>query len=308
MATCLRRDGNAMKNTQVANDIIPHEDALSRAMREAGRFPLLTSEEEQLVSRRWRDNRDPKAMETLVQSHLRLVAKIARGFSGYGLPVADLIAEGHLGLMQAVEKFDPDKGFRFNTYAVWWIRAAIQTYILHNWSLVKMGTTAAQKKLFFNLRRLKAQLTEMEVGDLRPETVKAIAEELNVPEQEVIEMNRRLAATESSLNAEVGEDGDAQMQDFLVDERPSQETLLADRQELTLRRKLLERSLAMLSDRERRILVERRLRENPTTLEELGKEYAVSRERVRQIEARAFEKLQKAMRVAAQAEALPLAA
>ncbi|HZH27119.1 MAG TPA: RNA polymerase sigma factor RpoH [Azospirillaceae bacterium] len=297
-----------MKNTQVANDIIPHEDALSRAMREAGRFPLLTSEEEQLVSRRWRDNRDPKAMETLVQSHLRLVAKIARGFSGYGLPVADLIAEGHLGLMQAVEKFDPDKGFRFNTYAVWWIRAAIQTYILHNWSLVKMGTTAAQKKLFFNLRRLKAQLTEMEVGDLRPETVKAIAEELNVPEQEVIEMNRRLAATESSLNAEVGEDGDAQMQDFLVDERPSQETLLADRQELTLRRKLLERSLAMLSDRERRILVERRLRENPTTLEELGKEYAVSRERVRQIEARAFEKLQKAMRVAAQAEALPLAA
>jgi RNA polymerase sigma-32 factor len=297
-----------MTRTQPANDVIPHEDALSRAMREAGRFPLLSADEEQAAARAWRDARNPKAMERLVQSHLRLVAKIARGYSGYGLPVADLIAEGHLGLMQAVEKFDPDKGFRFNTYAVWWIRAAIQTYILHNWSLVKMGTTAAQKKLFFNLRRLKAQLTEMEQGDLRPETVKAIAEELGVPEQEVVEMNRRLAASESSLNAEVGEDGDAQMQDFLVDERPSQESVLADREELTLRRRLLERGLATLSDRERRILMERRLKENPTTLEELGKEYAVSRERVRQIEARAFEKLQKAMRTAAQAAALPMAA
>jgi RNA polymerase sigma-32 factor len=297
-----------MKMSQPANDVIPHEDALSRAMREASRFPLLTAEEEQTVARAWRDRRDPKAMERLVQSHLRLVTKIARGFSGYGLPVADLIAEGHLGLMQAVEKFDAEKGFRFNTYAVWWIRAAIQTYILHNWSLVKMGTTAAQKKLFFNLRRLKAQLTEMETGDLRPETVRAIATELGVPEQEVVEMNRRLAASESSLNAEVGEDGDAQMQDFLVDERPSQETVLADRQELTLRRKLLDKGLAVLTDRERRILIERRLKENPTTLEELGKEYAVSRERVRQIEARAFEKLQKAMRNAAHEAALPFAA
>jgi RNA polymerase sigma-32 factor len=297
-----------MKMSQPANDVIPHEDALSRAMREAGRFPLLSAQDEQEISRAWRDRRDAKAMERLVQSHLRLVTKIARGFSGYGLPVADLIAEGHLGLMQAVEKFDPDKGFRFNTYAVWWIRAAIQTYILHNWSLVKMGTTAAQKKLFFNLRRLKAQLTEMETGDLRPETVRAIAMELAVPEQEVVEMNRRLAASESSLNAEVGEDGDAQMQDFLVDERPSQETVLADHQELTLRRKLLDKGLAALTDRERRILIERRLKDNPTTLEELGKEYAVSRERVRQIEARAFEKLQKAMRNAAQQIALPFAA
>ena len=297
-----------MKRTQPANDVIPHEDALSRAMREAGRFPLLTTEEEQTVARAWRDNREPRAMERLVQSHLRLVAKIARGFSGYGLPIADLIAEGHLGLMQAVEKFDPDKGFRFNTYAVWWIRAAIQTYILHNWSLVKMGTTAAQKKLFFNLRRLKAQLTEIEQGDLRPETVRHIATELGVPEQEVVEMNRRLAASESSLNAEVGEDGDAQMQDFLIDERPSQESILADRQELEIRRSLLAEGMKILTDRERRILTERRLKENPTTLEELGREYAVSRERVRQIEARAFEKLQKAMRTAALAAQLPMAA
>jgi RNA polymerase sigma-32 factor len=232
-----------------------------------------------------------------VGSHLRLVVKIARGFTGYGLPLADLVAEGNVGLMQAAEKFDPDRGFRFATYAMWWIRASIQEYILHSWSLVKMGTTAAQKKLFFNLRRLKGQMAELDQGDLPPEAVAKIATELDVPESEVIEMNRRLAGSDNSLNAVMGGvDGDSEWLDMLPDESPSQETIVGDRKELRQRREMLDVALKKLNPRERDIIFERRLKDEPSTLEELSHRYAVSRERIRQIEVRAFEKLQRAMR------------
>jgi RNA polymerase sigma-32 factor len=239
-----------------------------------------------------------------VTSHLRLVAKIAMGYRGYGLPMSEVISEGNVGLMQAVKRFDPDKGFRLATYAMWWIRAAIQEYILHSWSLVKIGTTAAQKKLFFNLRRVKGQLKALEEGDLRPETVKEIATRLDVPESDVVDMNRRLAAPDHSLNAPVRMDGEGEWQEWLVDETDSQETMLAESQELGRRQKLLDRALKLLNPRERRILSERRLKDEPTTLEDLSKEFGISRERVRQIEVRAFDKVQRAIRNAALDEKL----
>ncbi len=278
-------------------------DGMSRYSDEVRRFPMLTAEQERELSARWRTRRDPEAARLLVGSHLRYVIKIARGFRGYGLPMEDLIAEGNVGLMQAVEKFDPERGFRLATYALWWIRATIQEYILHNWSLVKMGTTAAQKKLFFSLRTVKARMRALEEGDLSPETVAAIAEELQVSPQEVVDMNRRLTG-DRSLNNVVGAEGGAEWQDLLVDQRPDQEALLGDAQMARLRHSLLEEGLSRLNERERHIVRERRLRDDPPTLEELSKIYSVSRERVRQIEVRAFDKLQKAVRsLAAEREA-----
>jgi RNA polymerase sigma-32 factor len=275
------------------------DTTLVRFVEEAKRFPMLSPEREQELARAWRDAGDREALKHLVGSHLRLVVKIARGFAGYGLPLADLVAEGNVGLMQAAEKFDPDRGFRFATYAMWWIRASIQEYILHSWSLVKMGTTAAQKKLFFNLRKLKGQMQELEQGDLPAEAVTRIATELDVPENEVIEMNRRLAGTDNSLNALMGgagADSDSEWLDMLPDDAPSQETVVGDRRELQQRRLMLDVALKKLNPRERDIIFERRLKDEPSTLEELSHRYAVSRERIRQIEVRAFEKLQRAMR------------
>ena len=271
------------------------EGNLTRYLQEIRKFPMLTAEEELALSKRWRDTEDLEAAHQLVTSHLRLVAKIAMGYRGYGLPIGELISEGNVGMMQAVKRFDPDRGFRLATYAMWWIRAAIQEYILHSWSLVKMGTTAAQKKLFFNLRRLKGQMQAIDDGDLQPEQVTEIARVLAVPEQDVVNMNRRLAAPDNSLNAPVRADGEGEWQDWLVDQSDSQETELADRQELTGRKALLANALKTLNERERHILIERRLKDEPTTLEDLSQQYAISRERVRQIEVRAFEKLQKAM-------------
>lgn len=272
------------------------EGNLSRYLQEIRKFPMLTPEEELELSRRWRDHEDMDAAHKLVTSHLRLVAKIAMGYRGYGLPVGELISEGNVGMMQAVKRFDPDRGFRLATYAMWWIRAAIQEYILHSWSLVKMGTTAAQKKLFFNLRRLKGQMQAIEDGDLKPEQVSKIARMLSVPEQDVVSMNRRLAAPDHSLNAPVRADSEGEWQDWLVDESETQEAALADREELSGRKALLSNALKTLNERERHILIERRLKDNPTTLEDLSQQYGISRERVRQIEVRAFEKLQKAMK------------
>ena len=272
------------------------EGNLSRYLQEIRKFPMLAPEEELSLSHAWRDQEDTAAAHKLVTSHLRLVAKIAMGYRGYGLPVGELISEGNVGMMQAVKRFDPDRGFRLATYAMWWIRAAIQEYILHSWSLVKMGTTAAQKKLFFNLRRLKGQMQAIEDGDLHPEQVAKIARVLAVPEQDVVNMNRRLAAPDHSLNAPVRMDSEGEWQDWLVDEGESQETMLADHEEMSGRKALLTGALATLNDRERHILIERRLKDNPTTLEDLSQQYAISRERVRQIEVRAFEKLQKAMK------------
>jgi RNA polymerase sigma-32 factor len=270
--------------------------SLTRYMQEIRQYPMLAHEEEERLARAWRDNADDKAAHTLVKSHLRLVAKIAMGYRGYGLPVSELISEGNVGMMQAVKRFDPDRGFRLSTYAMWWIRAAIQEYILHSWSLVKMGTTAAQKKLFFNLRRLKGQMQAIEEGDLKPEHVERIAHLLDVPEQDVVNMNRRLSSPDNSLNAPIKLDGEGEWQDWLVDDAESQETVLADREELTGRKALLANAMKTLTDRERHIMAERRLKDNPTTLEDLSQAYNISRERVRQIEVRAFEKLQKAMR------------
>jgi len=278
---------------------IAPEGNLTRYLQEIRKFPMLTPEEELSLSHRWRDQQDMEAAHKLVTSHLRLVAKIAMGYRGYGLPVGELISEGNVGMMQAVKRFDPDRGFRLATYAMWWIRAAIQEYILHSWSLVKMGTTAAQKKLFFNLRRLKGQMQAIDDGDLQPEQVSKIATMLAVPEQDVVNMNRRLAAPDHSLNAPVRMDSEGEWQDWLVDESESQETRLGESQELGLRRDLLEKAMTHLNDRERHILTERRLKENPTTLEDLSQQYGISRERVRQIEVRAFEKLQKAIKSAA---------
>ena len=275
---------------------IAPEGNLSRYLQDIRKFPMLTQEEELALAYRWRDQEDMDAAHKLVTSHLRLVAKIAMGYRGYGLPVGELISEGNVGMMQAVKRFDPDRGFRLATYAMWWIRAAIQEYILHSWSLVKMGTTAAQKKLFFNLRRLKGQMQAIDEGDLSPEQVAKIAHVLAVPEQDVVNMNRRLAAPDNSLNAPVRQDGEGEWQDWLVDDAESQETVIAERQELTGRRQLLANALKTLNERERHILIERRLKDNPTTLEDLSKHYNISRERVRQIEVRAFEKLQKSMK------------
>jgi RNA polymerase sigma-32 factor len=274
------------------------DTTLVRFVEEAKRFPMLNPEREQELAHAWREKGDREALKQLVGSHLRLVVKIARGFTGYGLPLADLVAEGNVGLMQAAEKFDPERGFRFATYAMWWIRAAIQEYILHSWSLVKMGTTAAQKKLFFNLRKLKGQMAELDQGDLSPEAVAKIAAELEVPEAEVIEMNRRLGGADNSLNAMMGSspDSDSEWLDMLPDEGPSQETIIGERKELQQRREMLDVALKKLNPRERDIIFERRLKDEPLTLEELSHRYAVSRERIRQIEVRAFEKLQRAMR------------
>ena len=271
------------------------EGNLSRYLQDIRKYPMLTPEEELELSKRWRDHEDMAAAHKLVTSHLRLVAKIAMGYRGYGLPLGELISEGNVGMMQAVKRFDPDRGFRLATYAMWWIRAAIQEYILHSWSLVKMGTTAAQKKLFFNLRRLKGQMQAIDDGDLQPEQVAKIARVLDVPEQDVVNMNRRLSAPDHSLNAPVRADSEGEWQDWLVDESESQETAIGDREELSGRKALLSSALQTLNERERHILIERRLKDNPTTLEELSQQYNISRERVRQIEVRAFEKLQKAM-------------
>ncbi len=280
------------------------EGNLSRYLQDIRKFPMLEQNEEYMLAKRWREGDDIESAHRLVTSHLRLVAKIAMGYRGYGLPVSELISEGNVGMMQAVKRFDPERGFRLATYAMWWIRAAIQEYILHSWSLVKMGTTAAQKKLFFNLRKLKGQLQAIDEGDLAPEHVTKIADTLNVPEADVVSMNRRLAAPDHSLNAPLRIDGDGEWQDWLVDETESQETTLANSEELGKRRELLAVAMEALNERERHILEERRLKENPTTLEELSQEYGISRERVRQIEVRAFEKLQKAIRNAAIEERL----
>jgi RNA polymerase sigma-32 factor len=280
------------------------EGGLSRYLEEIRKFPMLQPDEEYMLAKRWREHGDTEAAHRLVTSHLRLVAKIAMGYRGYGLPVSELISEGNVGMMQAVKRFDPDRGFRLATYAMWWIRAAIQEYILHSWSLVKMGTTAAQKKLFFNLRKIKGQLKAFEEGDLSPEHVKKIASDLNVPEVDVVNMNRRLRAPDHSLNAPLRVEGEGEWQDWLVDEGPSQEVALAEREELSKRRKLLTQAMTQLNERERHILTERRLRDDPTTLEDLSQQYGISRERVRQIEVRAFDKLQKAIRNAAMEQSL----
>src|SRR5580692_11844960 len=272
---------------------------LALYLREIRKFPLLDPNEEYMLAKSWKEHGDLEAAHKLVTSHLRLVAKIAMGYRGYGLPLADLIAEGNVGMMQAVKRFDHERGFRLATYAMWWIRAAMQEYILHSWSLVKIGTTAAQKKLFFNLRRLKGQLQAIDEGDLSPENLKKIATELDVPEADVVSMNRRLASPDHSLNAPLRSDSEGEWQDWLVDETDSQETKLGERQELGLRRDLLEKAMTHLNERERHILGERRLKDNPTTLEDLSQQYGISRERVRQIEVRAFEKLQKAIKAAA---------
>jgi RNA polymerase sigma-32 factor len=280
------------------------EGNLSRYLQDIRKFPMLEADQEYMLAKRWREDDDIDSAHQLVTSHLRLVAKIAMGYRGYGLPLSELISEGNVGMMQAVKRFDPERGFRLATYAMWWIRAAIQEYILHSWSLVKMGTTAAQKKLFFNLRKLKGQMQAIEEGDLAPEQVAKIAETLNVPEVDVVNMNRRLAAPDHSLNAPLRIDGDGEWQDWLVDESDSQETTLAEKEEFEKRRSLLTAAMETLNQRERHILEERRLKDGPTTLEELSQVYGISRERVRQIEVRAFEKLQKAIRNAAIEEKL----
>jgi RNA polymerase sigma-32 factor len=275
--------------------ILTAESGLSRYLEEIRRFPMLEPQEEYMLAKRWREHGDTEAAHKLVTSHLRLVAKIAMGYRGYGLPIGEVISEGNVGLMQAVKRFDPDKGFRLATYAMWWIRAAIQEYILRSWSLVKMGTTAAQKRLFFNLRKAKSRISALEEGDLRPEQVKEISTRLGVTEREVIDMNRRLAG-DASLNSPIRNDVDSgEWQDWLVDEHEDQEATLVANEELDNRRAALKNALGVLNDRERRIFEARRLADEPITLEELADEFGVSRERVRQIEVRAFEKVQQAV-------------
>jgi RNA polymerase sigma-32 factor len=276
--------------------VLSGEASLNRYLAEIRKFPLLTAEQEYMLAKRYQEHQDSAAAAQLVTSHLRLVAKIAMGFRGYGLPVSELISEGNIGLMQGVKKFDPERGFRLATYAMWWIRASIQEFILRSWSLVKMGTTASQKKLFFNLRRMKNNLEAFEDGDLKPADVTKIATDLGVSEDDVVSMNRRMAmGGDTSLNVPMGEDGDSQWQDLLGDDGPLQDERVAEAQERTQRHALLNEALDQLNDRERHILTERRLTDDPKTLEDLSQEYGVSRERVRQIEVRAFEKLQKAM-------------
>jgi RNA polymerase sigma-32 factor len=288
--------------------LITAESGLTRYLEEIRRFPMLEPQEEYMLAKSWREHGDREAAHRLVTSHLRLVAKIAMGYRGYGLPISEVISEGNVGLMQAVKRFEPDKGFRLATYAMWWIKAAIQEYILRSWSLVKMGTTANQKKLFFNLRKAKSRISALDEGDMRPDQVKLIAKRLGVTEQDVIDMNRRLGG-DASLNAPIREDGDSgEWQDWLMDDRDSQESTLAESEEMDNRRAALSDALAVLNERERRIFEARRLTDEPVTLEDLAEEFGVSRERVRQIEVRAFEKVQKAVknRVAAM-EAPPAA-
>ncbi len=275
--------------------VLSGENGLSRYLNEIRRFPMLEPEEEYMLAKRWREHEDPAAAHKLVTSHLRLVAKIAMGSRGYGLPIGEVISEGNVGLMQAVKRFEPERGFRLATYAMWWIRASIQEYILRSWSLVKMGTTASQKKLFFNLRKAKSQISALEEGDLRPDQVEKIATRLGVTEKDVIDMNRRMSG-DASLNAPLREEGEGEWQDWLVDDSASQENLLVDRQETDNRLGALRLALGVLNDRERRIFEARRLAEDPVTLEELSGEFDISRERVRQIEVRAFEKVQAAVK------------
>jgi RNA polymerase sigma-32 factor len=284
------------------------EQSLNRYLAEIRKFPVLTAEQEYMLAKRYQEHEDPEAAAQLVSSHLRLVAKIAMGYRGYGLPVADLISEGNVGLMQGVKKFEPDRGFRLATYAMWWIKASIQEFILRSWSLVKMGTTAAQKKLFFNLRRMKKQLEAYEDSDLTPEDVTRIATGLGVPEAEVINMNRRMMmGGDASLNVSLrgAEESSGEWQDWLADDRPLQDETVAEAQETQLRMEMLGQAMNSLNERERHILTQRRLTEKPQTLEELSQEYDVSRERIRQIEVRAFEKLQKAMQRIAGERLLP---
>ena len=272
------------------------ESGLSRYLEEIRRFPMLEPQEEYMLARSWREHGDREAAHKLVTSHLRLVAKIAMGYRGYGLPISEVVSEGNVGLMQAVKRFEPEKGFRLATYAMWWIKAAIQEYILRSWSLVKMGTTANQKKLFFNLRKAKSKISALEEGDLHPDHVKTIATQLGVTEQDVVDMNRRLGG-DASLNASIRDDGESgEWQDWLVDNSPSQATILEDSEESSNRHKALIGALDVLNERERRIFEARRLADDPVTLEELAAEFGVSRERVRQIEVRAFEKVQKAVK------------
>jgi RNA polymerase sigma-32 factor len=272
------------------------EGGLSRYLSEIRKFPLLDPQEEYMLAKRWKEHEDPEAARRLVTSHLRLVAKIAMGYRGYGLPVSEIVAEGNVGLMQAVKRFEPDKGFRLATYAMWWIRAAIQEYILRSWSLVKLGTTAAQKKLFFNLRKAKNKIDAIEEGDMTHEHVTTIADQLGVSEDEVVQMNRRLSGPDASLNAPLRSDSESEWQDWLADDTMDQETRMAERQELGERHDLLTGALGELTEREREIIQARRLQDEPATLEELSQKYGVSRERVRQIEVKAFEKLQSQMK------------
>jgi RNA polymerase sigma-32 factor len=277
---------------------------LQRYLSEIRKFPLLQADEEYMLAKRWKEHGDVDAVHKLVTSHLRLVAKIAMGYRGYGLPIAELISEGNVGMMQAVKRFEPEKGFRLSTYAMWWIRASIQEYILYSWSLVKMGTTAAQKKLFFNLRRLKGQIKEIDDGDLAPESVKQIATTLAVSEDDVVQMNRRMSGGDQSLNAPMRQDGEAEWQDWLIDDSDTQDIVIAEANELDHRRSMLEAAIQTLTERERHIFTERRLRDDPVTLEDLSKDFGVSRERVRQIEVRAFEKVQRAIRNMATQDAI----
>ena len=304
-------DNNTRKSKGLSVPALGGEQSLNRYLAEIKKFPVLTAEQEYMLAKRYQEHEDPQAAAQLVTSHLRLVAKIAMGYRGYGLPVSDLISEGNVGLMQGVKKFEPDRGFRLATYAMWWIKASIQEFILRSWSLVKMGTTAAQKKLFFNLRRMKKNLEAYEDSDLHPEDVTKIATDLGVPEQEVVNMNRRMMmGGDASLNVSMrsDEEGSGQWQDWLTDDRPLQDQTVADAEEAHVRHEMLEQAMESLNDREKHILTERRLTDDPQTLEELSQVYDVSRERIRQIEVRAFEKLQKAMQRIANDRLLPVPA
>ncbi|MGD9805972.1 MAG: RNA polymerase sigma factor RpoH [Hyphomicrobiaceae bacterium] len=290
--------------TKALPTIAAGSGGLARYLEEIRRFPMLEPNEEYMLAKRWQEHQDAEAAQKLVTSHLRLVARIAMGYRGYGLPIGEVISEGNVGLMQAVKRFEADRGFRLATYAMWWIRASIQEYILRSWSLVKMGTTAAQKKLFFNLRRVKGQIQALEDGDLRPDQVKQIADKLGVSEDDVISMNRRLSG-DAPLNAPVRNDGESgEWQDWLVDDSPSQEDLLAESEEVSRRRAYLASAMTTLNEREKRIFEARRLREDPATLEDLSTEFGVSRERIRQIEVRAFEKVQRAVQKSAKGDEL----
>ena len=285
--------------------VLAGENGLSRYLSEIRKFPLLTAEDEYMYAKRWQEHEDPTAARQLVTSHLRLVAKIAMGYRGYGLPVSEIVSEGNVGLMQAVKRFDPDKGFRLATYAMWWIRASIQEYVLRSWSMVKLGTTAAQKKLFFNLRKAKNNIGAIEEGDLTPDHTATLADQLGVTENEVTEMNRRLSGGDASLNAPLRSESESEWQDWLADDTADQETRLAEREEMSDRHELLMDAMKDLTERERDIIQARRLQDEPATLEELSQKYGVSRERVRQIEVRAFEKLQRGIKAAVNHAALP---
>ncbi len=291
--------------TANALSVMSPDSGLSRYLSEIRKFPMLAKDEEFMLAQRWREHQDPEAAHRLVTSHLRLVAKIAMGYRGYGLPIGEVISEGNVGLMQAVKKFEPDRGFRLATYAMWWIRASIQEYVLRSWSMVKMGTTAAQKKLFFNLRKAKNNIGAIEEGDLTPEHLATLTDQLGVTATELTDMNRRLSGGDASLNAPLRSDGESEWQDWLADDTADQETRLAEREEMGNRHALLTGAMKDLTDRERDIIQARRLQDEPATLEELSQKYGVSRERVRQIEVRAFEKLQRGMKAAMNTAALP---